>query len=200
MKIFYVASTSKHKSGEIRQMLAPLGYDVRDLTEFSDYIPPEETGATFLDNARIKAHAFKSYLDQLTTNKAAILADDSGLECDDLDGAPGVYSARYSGVNATDTTNNLKLVSEIRKLQQPTYSARYVCALIILTPDGVEKSIVETCEGQIIFDPKGKSGFGYDPHFYLSELGKTMAELTLEEKNRISHRGNAFKKLLADLA
>lgn len=202
MKTVYVASTSKHKISELRQMLAPQGYDVSDLTEFADYIPPEEAGTTFLENARIKARALCDFLNKhfaLHKPRLTILADDSGLECDDLDGAPGVYSARYSGANASDTENNSKLISEIGKLQHPTHTARYVCALIFLTPDGAEKSIVETCEGQITFDPKGKNGFGYDPHFYLPELGKTMAELSPEEKNRISHRGKALKRLLAVL-
>lgn len=200
MKTVYIASASKHKVGELRQMLAPLGYDVRDLTEFESHVSPEETGSTFLENARIKARALKFHLNQLAINQTNILADDSGLECDDLGGAPGVYSARYSGENATDTTNNLKLVSEISKLPHPTYATRYVCALIFLASNGTEKSIVETCEGQIISNPKGENGFGYDPYFYLPELGKTMAELMPEEKNRISHRGKAFKKLLEALA
>lgn len=206
MKKIYIASTSKHKTGELRQMLNPFGYEVHDLTEFADYVPPEETGATFLENAHIKARGLRSFLADLSEDErrkvkgdSLVLADDSGLECEDLGGAPGVYSARYSGPHATDATNNAKLIADLQTIPLLTRAARYVCALILITADGAEKSIVATCEGCITFEPKGQNGFGYDPYFYLPELNKTMAELSPEEKNRISHRGKALRQLLAAL-
>ena len=125
-----------------------------------------------------------------------ILADDSGLECEDLEGAPGVYSARFAGENATDAQNNQKLIEKLRVITHLTRAARYVCALVVITPDGKQHEIEETCEGLITFEPKGKNGFGYDPYFYLPEYNQTMAELDPQEKNKVSHRGKALKKLL----
>lgn len=196
--ILYLATTNKHKTREIAHRLKPLNIEVHDVGKLGGYQAPEENGKTFLDNARLKALALREFL--LKTHDVkyegiAILADDSGLVCDDLKGAPGIYSARFAGENATDAQNNAKLVSEMNTITHATRRARYVCALFLILPDGRHYDIVEICEGLIVLKPKGKEGFGYDPHFYLESHQKTMAELSLDVKNQISHRGKALKRL-----
>lgn len=194
----YLATTNKHKTREIAHRLKPLNIEVHDVGKLGGYQAPEETGKAFLDNARLKALALKNFLSQshdLKYEEIAILADDSGLVCDDLKGAPGVYSARFAGLNATDAQNNAKLVSEMNAVTHATRRARYVCALSLILPDGRHYDMVETCEGLIVLEPKGIEGFGYDPHFYVESHQKTMAELSLDVKNQISHRGKALQRL-----
>ncbi|MBF0104743.1 MAG: non-canonical purine NTP pyrophosphatase, partial [Deltaproteobacteria bacterium] len=156
---------------------------------------------TFIENARIKAVSLKNYLlnkqpSGVAMDETYIVADDSGLECEDLDGQPGVQSARFAGEHATDAENNAKLVSMFAVTTHLTRAAQYVCALVLLFPDGSSKEIIETCQGFITLSPQGDGGFGYDPHFYLDRYNKTMAELPLDEKNKISHRGKAIRKLV----
>jgi len=198
MKTVYVATKNSHKVREIGEILKPLGLDVRGVEAFTDYQSPAETGESFVSNAHIKAKALYHYLKsrEIDNGEFSIIADDSGLVCDDLEGAPGIHSARFSSENATDEENNAKLVSEIQKVTHPTRAARYVCALVMIMPNGDEKEIVKTCEGHIVLVPKGSNGFGYDPYFYLEDYEKTMAELDPQEKNKISHRGKALKELL----
>lgn len=196
--ILYLATTNKHKTREIAHRLKSLNIDVRDVIKLVGYQAPKETGKTFLDNARLKALALREFL--LKTHDVkyegiAILADDSGLVCDDLKGAPGIYSARFAGESATDVQNNAKLVSEMQAVIHPTRRARYVCALFLILPDGRHYDIVEICEGLIVMEPQGKEGFGYDPHFYVESHQKTMAELPLDVKNQVSHRGKALQRL-----
>lgn len=196
--ILYLATTNKHKTREIAHRLKPLNIDVRDLNVGALREAPEENGKTFLDNARLKALALKNLLSQshnLKYEGIAILADDSGLVCDDLKGAPGIYSARFAGENVTDAQNNAKLVNEMNAVTHATRRARYVCALFLILPNGRHYDIVETCEGLIVLEPQGKAGFGYDPHFYIESHQKTMAELSLDVKNQISHRGKALARL-----
>lgn len=192
-RVLYLATANRHKTREISEMLRGNTFEVRDLTDCAGYVAPEETGTTFLDNARIKATALRKFLGSRT---AFVLADDSGLECDALSGAPGVHSARFAGDHASDAENNAKLVASLRDVTGTLRTARYVCALVLIAPDGSETAVIGTCEGRMIPDPRGENGFGYDPYFYLDEFGKTMAELPPEEKNRISHRGQALSKLL----
>jgi XTP/dITP diphosphohydrolase len=197
-----VATRNGGKTREFREAFATLGVRVIDLREYEGAaIPPiVEDGATFADNARIKARAVAAATGLLT------LADDSGLCVDRLGGAPGVYSARYAGPNATDAENNAKLLQELRRAAErdgvadARSPARYVCSLALYDP-ATDTWIVEegTVEGEIIPEPSGSGGFGYDPLFWLPSHGCTMAELPVEEKNRISHRGVALRRLIARL-
>lgn len=196
MKILYVASSNAHKIREISQILRSKDFQIRGIKDVLEYQPPEETGKTFLENACIKADSLYQYL----KGSCYVLADDSGLECDDLNGAPGVYSSRFSGEGSSDGRNNEKLISMLKKIPHLTRVARYVCAMVLIEPDGVKKEIVQTCEGLIHFEPQGVGGFGYDPYFYLPEYHQTMAEISAEEKNKISHRGKAMRELLAQLS
>jgi len=152
--------------------------------------PPEviEDGATFMENALKKARAIAAY-----SGKPA-LADDSGLAVDALGGRPGVYSARYAGEGATDRDNIAKLLTELGTNENR--NARFVCVLALVMPDGREMTAEGTCEGVILSEPRGEGGFGYDPVFFLPELGKTMAELPPEIKNTLSHRARAAEALI----
>lgn len=200
MKLF-VASQNTHKVQEIQETLSAfdLDFEVKSLKEFPDYQAPEETGETFVENARIKAEALKNYLSSHEeTQDWMVLADDSGLECEDLNGEPGVYSARFAGPNATDADNNQKLVECFQNQTHATRAAQYVCCLVVMKPTGEELHLQEVCQGHIVLEPKGKNGFGYDPYFYLEELDKTMAELLPQEKNKISHRGKALLSLVKE--
>ncbi|MBX7149344.1 XTP/dITP diphosphatase [bacterium] len=193
-KKIVIATKNTGKTRELREMLTPLGFDVVDLNEAGFKGEIEETGTSFEENALIKARAiFKQ-------KGGYVLADDSGLECDDLDGDPGVYSARFAGPKATDEDNNNMLIERMSQIHDPSRRARYVCVLVLIDPAGKETVIRETCEGIITLNPSGKGGFGYDPYFYLADKKCTMAELPLAVKNQISHRGKALKKMLALLS
>jgi XTP/dITP diphosphohydrolase len=196
-KVIYIASGNAHKIEEISAMLIEKDFEVKGLKGLSDYEPPEETGQTFIANARIKALALRDYLLKKGMSDFYVLADDSGLECHDIEMKPGVHSARFAGQNATDEENNQKLVDVLQTVTHLTRDARYVCALLWIKPDGSEEEVVGTCEGNIVFEPKGENGFGYDPYFYLLELNQTMAEITPEHKNKISHRAKALRALLS---
>ena len=149
----------------------------------------EETGETFEENALIKARfgAIPGYY---------AFADDSGLEVDALDGRPGVYSARYAGEPCNDENNNARLLSELCDVPTEKRTGRYVSVIACITPDGEELSVRGTCEGRILTAPQGSGGFGYDPLFYVPLLDKTFAEVTAEEKDAVSHRGNAIRAFL----
>ncbi|EKD41891.1 MAG: Nucleoside-triphosphatase [uncultured bacterium] len=178
--------------GKVRELKELLGskWQVQSLEDIGFTGEIEETGETFKENALIKARTlFKK-------TGGFVLADDSGLECDDLAGAPGVYSARYAGPTASDEENNLKLIEQLMGIHDANRMARYVCALVLIKPDGLEFVVEETCEGLITFSPSGSGGFGYDPYFYLPEYKCTMADLPPDEKNKISHRGKALNKIL----
>lgn len=155
-----------------------------DLDYVSDII---ENGNSYSENALKKARSICTL-----TNKIA-LADDSGLEVEALDGKPGIFSSRYAGDSASDEENIDKLLSEL--VNKRNRKARFVCSLALVFPDGKEVIAEGRCEGLILAEPRGVSGFGFDPVFYLSDLNKTMAELTLKEKNEISHRANAVREL-----
>lgn len=200
--ILIVATKNKGKVREFEHAFAPLGLTVKSMYDYPDLPDVVEDGATFAENAFKKSKAVGDALG------IPVLADDSGLCVDALDGKPGVYSARYAGENAGDEENNLKLLSELEKLKQgedtgqPLLStARFVCSLSLYDPSsGQELTAEGTVEGWITSEPAGGGGFGYDPLFYLAEYEKTMAELTLEEKQRISHRGTALRLLTEKLA
>lgn len=194
-----IATTNPNKVREMRAVLAPLGYDVMGLDAIDSSVPePVEDADTFEGNARIKAVAYARALG------VACVAEDSGLEVTALGGAPGVYSARYAGVDGTraerDQANNDKLLRELAARGTVDRSARFVCAICLVDRDGtVQFETRGTYEGVIAEAPRGEGGFGYDPLLYLPALGKTSAELAPEEKNRLSHRGAATRALAAFL-
>ena len=187
MKII-IATHNKHKLQEMSRILSPMGYQVvtdRDLgIELTD---AEENGETFLDNARIKAES------GCKESGLPCIADDSGLCVDALNGAPGVYSARYSGVHGDDDGNNKKLLSELEGVPTEKRTAHFACAICVSFPDGSEVTATGKCEGYIGYEKKGTNGFGYDPLFMVGD--RSLAEMTAEEKDAISHRGNALKEL-----
>ena len=184
-----VASRNKGKVREIRKALNGLGFRIYSLGDFSDVPEIEEDGKSFAENALKKARFYSKYFGKLT------LSDDSGLEVDILKGLPGIYSARYAGKGATNREKNEKLLREMEGFPLSKRGARFKCAIAIVSPDGREAVVEGSCKGRIGFREVGGEGFGYDPLFILPQFGKTMAQLSLEEKNRISHRGKALRKL-----
>jgi XTP/dITP diphosphohydrolase len=159
------------------------------LSDFPDVPEIEEDGKSFAENALKKARFYSKYFGKLT------LADDSGLEVDSLKGLPGIYSARYAGERASSQDNNQKLLREIRGVPISKRGARFICIIAVESPDGREAIAEGSCKGRIGFKEKGRKGFGYDPLFVLPKYGKTMAELSREEKNKVSHRGKALRKI-----
>lgn len=192
-KTVVVATGNRHKVDEIRSALPFPGWRFVTAAELDEEWPnPEEDGETFEDNARIKARAAHERFG------FAALADDSGLEVDALDGEPGVYSSRYAGPCATDAENNARLLLALDRVPEGMRSARFRSTLVFIDEDGSELVATGTCEGEIAFAPAGANGFGYDPLFLPeATLGRAMAELSMDEKNAISHRGAALRALRA---
>ncbi|MBR3537266.1 MAG: XTP/dITP diphosphatase [Oscillospiraceae bacterium] len=188
MKVI-LASNNKHKLEEIKKILTPLGYEVVSQAEAGVDIDVEETGTTFEENAALKAQAVYDL------TKTAVISDDSGLEVDYLNGAPGVYSHRYAGENATDADRCAKLLSELNGVETEKRTARFVCVLCFIDDKGEKLVIRGTVEGIIGAEPKGENGFGYDPVFMYGD--RSFAELSAEEKNSVSHRADALKKFAA---
>lgn len=192
-----VATGNAHKLVEIEAILSEAlpGTRFVALGQLGDFDDPEETGATFAENALIKAHA------AVAETGLAAVADDSGLVVDALDGAPGVYSARYAGVHGDDAANNAKLMRELADVPEAERTARFMSVVALVRADGIELTGTGACEGHVGFEGRGEYGFGYDPFFLPNDTpGKTMAELTPEEKNAISHRFHALKDLCSKLA
>ena len=189
MKELLVATGNKGKMSEIQQILAGFVDRLYCLADFSDLPEVVEDGLTFEENACKKAMA--------TARASGIpsLADDSGLVVDALDGRPGIYSARYAGVGASDAENNRKLLHDMATLKGPQREAYFYCAVALCFPGGSCKTFCGTLKGVLLDSPRGDGGFGYDPLFLLPEYGKTLAELGMEVKNGISHRGRALEKL-----
>jgi len=181
-----IGTRNRGKFREISAILAPLGVDLASLDAFPDVPPVPETGETFEANARAKALGYAR-----ATGRWA-LADDSGLQVDALGGAPGVRSARWGGEEASDALNNAALMRALADHPPETWTARFRCVMALATPESVLAVTEGTCEGIITDRPAGSNGFGYDPHFYLPDRGRTMAQLPAEEKNRISHRARAL--------
>jgi len=169
--------------------LKDLDLGILTLNDFPDVPDIEEDGKTFTENAFKKARFYSKYFGKLT------LADDSGLEVDILNGMPGIYSARYAGKRVTHRENNQKLLREMEGVPISKRGARFRCVIAIVSQDGRGAITDGFCKGRIGFKEVGKKGFGYDPLFILPQYGKTMAQLSIEEKNRISHRGKALRKL-----
>ena len=189
MKEIIIATKNAGKAKEFEHIFKPYNVRVKSLLDFEEMDDIVEDGKTFEENALIKARAIASRFNQM------VLADDSGLEVDALDGRPGVYSARYAGEGRNDEDNILKVLHELEGVPTDERGARFVCALAIVTPQGDEVVVRGTCEGRILTECLGTEGFGYDPIFYLPHLSKTMAQLPKSEKNVLSHRADAFVKL-----
>ena len=185
MKII-LASNNTHKLEEIRKTTAPLGYEVISQSEAGCNFDVEETGTTFEENAVLKAKAVYEKM------KMPVISDDSGLEVDYLNGAPGVYSHRYAGENATDADRCSKLLSELSGVEKEKRTARFVCVICFIDENGTETVIRGTCEGYIGTEPRGENGFGYDPVFMYGD--RSFAEISAEEKNSVSHRADALRK------
>jgi len=189
-----VASNNQGKIREIKYALDDQFGKILSLKEAGIHISPEETGKNYLENALIKAKAAAGFWE------GWILSDDSGLEVDALNGGPGIYSSRFSGENATDERNNAKLLNILKDVPENKRTARFRCIVVLYdSKTGKTISAEGTCEGIITTSPKGTNGFGFDPLFYILQLGRTMAELTFEEKMQISHRANALKELKSKL-
>ncbi|MBE6883767.1 MAG: XTP/dITP diphosphatase [Ruminococcaceae bacterium] len=182
-----LASGNRKKLAELSRILEPMGFNVIPKDEAGVDFDPEENGATFAENAKIKAEAICKAVGE------AAVADDSGLCVDALNGAPGIYSARYAGENASDSDRIDKLLSELAEVSAENRTARFVSAVCICFPDGSMIEAEGVCEGMIAFERRGNGGFGYDPVFLVGE--KSFAELSAEEKDALSHRGKALRAL-----
>ena len=198
-KTVIIASNNAHKAEEIAHALDFPGWEFRTLKEAHIASDPAEDADTFLGNARIKAKAAWEAAKETLGHPVPVLADDSGLEVDALGGAPGVYSARYSGEGATDGKNNAKLLKALENVPDDKRTARFRTVITCEFPDGCEIVVDGVCEGRILREPRGADGFGYDPLFYYEPFGKTFAELSPEEKNQVSHRGRAMKKFAEEI-
>jgi XTP/dITP diphosphohydrolase len=185
-----LATTNQGKIAEIAALLADLPYQVLGLADLPQAVPEvEETGATFTENALLKADYYHAQTGWLT------LADDSGLEVDALGERPGVHSARYAGAGASDADKVAKLLAEMQTVPEPERTARFVC-VIALVGQGVRETFTGVCEGLIAAEPHGAGGFGYDPVFVTPGSARTFAELTRAEKAAVSHRGSALRQML----
>lgn len=194
MQKIVIATKNKGKVKEMAAALSKLPADVASLADFGDLPDAVEDGKTFAENARSKALFYQQQ------TGCACIADDSGLEIEALDGAPGIYSARFAGTHADDAANNAKMAAELKKKGVRESAADYRCAIVFAGMDGTLLEADGRCDGWVKLSPKGTGGFGYDPYFYPQAYpGRTMAELTLEEKQQISHRGKALADLFAKL-
>jgi len=180
-----LATTNQGKAREYRHLLKGLPFQLVTLAEEGIHIAVDEKNTTFEENARLKATVYSNFSHLIT------LADDSGLEVDALGGEPGIRSARFAGDEASDEDKVERLLARLKEVPWEKRTARFRCVIAIATPEGRTELCHGECHGLIAFAPKGNNGFGYDPIFYFSELDKTMAELPLETKNQISHRGRA---------
>lgn len=186
-----LASGNAGKLREFNELLAPLGYDVMAQSAF-DVPEVEETGLTFVENALLKAR------EACRVSGLAALADDSGIEVDALNGKPGIYSARFAGEPKSDDRNNRQLLEQLADVPPGQRTARYWCVVVLMrhAEDPVPVIVQRSWEGEILTQPRGEGGFGYDPLFQVSRLGNTAAELDATQKNRLSHRGRATRRLV----
>ncbi|WP_416827572.1 XTP/dITP diphosphatase [Ectobacillus polymachus] len=190
MKQVVIATKNMGKVKDFEQLFAPYGLEVKSLHDFPLIEEPEETGETFEANAIIKANSLSKQLGQV------VIADDSGLMVDALNGNPGVRSARYAGEEKNDEANLQKVLEDLKGVGMEKRTARFYCALAVVFPDQKEPVIVNgTIDGIILEQPRGDNGFGYDPIFYVEEMKRSMAELSRDEKNTCSHRARALYKL-----
>ncbi len=189
MREIIIATKNAGKVKDFETLFSPKRFKVKSLLDFPEIEDVEETGVTFAENATLKAETISSALNK------PVIADDSGLAIDALNGEPGVYSARYAGENKDDNANIEKVLQKLSDVPFEKRTARFHCALAIAVP-GKSTEIVEgTCEGRILEEKRGENGFGYDPIFFVEKWNCSMAELSKEQKNQISHRANALQKL-----
>jgi XTP/dITP diphosphohydrolase len=189
-----IATRNLKKGIELRALLAAFEVEVIGLADFPNVPEVVEDGATFAENAAKKAAQNATHLGRWT------IGEDSGLEVDALQGAPGVYSARFSGPGATDEANNARLISELADVPDERRGARYVCHIAVADPSGrVRLQVEEVCRGRMIREPRGTNGFGYDPYFLIPELHRTFGEVSPLVKRQISHRGRALRRLVPQL-
>ena len=193
MKKIIFATGNQDKMREIREIMADMDMEICSMKEAGISLDIEENGTTFEENAQIKAKAVAA------CTKDIVLADDSGLEIDYLNKEPGIYSARYMGEDTSYHIKNASLIERLNGVPDEKRTARFVCAVAAAFPDGSVKTVRGTMEGRIGYEEKGENGFGYDPIFYLPEYGCTSAELSGEEKNKISHRGKALRAIKDEL-
>ena len=185
-----LASENKHKLEELSRILKPLGFDVvTPLQKGIDLGRVEENGNTLIENSRIKADNARKI------SGMAVIADDTGLIVEALNGLPGVYTARFAGENATDKENVDKLLHDMKDIPEFKRTAKFVTSICCILDDNVIIEVQGECKGKIAFERSGKNGFGYDPVFICEKYGKTFANCTAEEKDSVSHRGNALRKL-----
>lgn len=194
MKEVLIATNNLGKKKDFEALFEPFGLRVLTLQDLEEPIEVEETGVTFEENAILKAETVANRLGKM------VIADDSGLEIDALNGAPGVYSARYAGSGSTDAENIVKALEALKGVDELQRTARFRCVLAVAGPDMETVVFSGSCEGVITTECRGENGFGYDPIFYVFEKKRTMAELTATEKSEISHRGVALDKLQAALS
>ena len=194
MKTIIFATGNENKMKEIRQIMEGTGVEVCSMKEVGISCDVEENGTTFAQNASIKAEAIAKVAKEMG-REAIVLADDSGLEIDALNKEPGVYSARYMGENTSYREKNANLIARLDGVPVEERSARFVCAIAAVLPGGEVMQVQETIEGYIGYEERGENGFGYDPIFMVPEFGCTTAELSMEQKNKISHRGKALVKM-----
>jgi XTP/dITP diphosphohydrolase len=189
METVIIATKNKGKAKEFEKLFLPHGLMVKTLIDYPELEDVEETGTTFEENAVLKAETISRALG------VRVISDDSGLEVGALEGRPGVYSARYAGTEKNDEANIDKVLEELQDVPDSERTARFCCALAMAEPGKETLTVFGTCEGHILRERRGTNGFGYDPIFFVDSLGKAMAELPSEEKNKISHRAVAIKEL-----
>ena len=189
------ATGNAGKMREIREILSDFGLEILSMKEAGVAADIVEDGSTYEENALLKARAVA----KKTGEPDIVLADDSGLEVDYLNKEPGIYSARYLGEDTPYTIKNHNLIERLNGVPDEKRTARFVCAIAVVLPDGRELTTRAAIEGRIDYEEKGQGGFGYDPIFYVPEFGKTTAELTEEEKNAVSHRGKALRAMKEEL-
>ncbi len=189
MKNIWLATKNMGKALEFQEIFSALGYRIKTLNDLNHVIEIKETGSTFEENARIKAECLSKILNE------PVLADDSGLEIDQLNGAPGIYSARYAGEHKSDADNLKKVLDELKNSPKEKRTCRFICVLAFSRPNHETVFFHGKCEGEIAFEASGTNGFGYDSIFLLPTINMTMAQLNSREKSKISHRGNAIQKL-----
>ena len=195
MKKIVFATGNAGKMKEIREILADLPVEIYSMKEAGISVEIDENGKTFEENAKIKAQTVAG----CTDGDTIVLADDSGLEVDALNGEPGVYSARYMGEDTSYAIKNTALVEKLAGVPEEKRTARFVCAIACALPDGRMITTRGVMEGIIAHEIRGENGFGYDPIFYLPEFGCTSAEITPEQKNEVSHRGKALRAMRKEL-
>lgn len=197
MKKLIIASNNQGKINEIKKVLNDMPINVFSLKDIGLDIDVEEDGITFEENAKKKSEEIYKELIKRGESNFIVMSDDSGLEVEYLNGEPGVYSARYAGEHGNDKKNNEKLLLNLKGVSYDNRSARFVCQLALINDKNIYKSVTGTVNGYILEEERGYDGFGYDPLFLYEPFNKTFAELTIEEKNDISHRGIALKKISA---